>query len=282
MKQKKIIGNNLFTLLLGTALMAAAIKLVYDPANLVTGGVSGLAIIVKELANIPLWLTNTVINIPLFVIAILVKGWKFVKRTLFATISLSFFLYILPEVPLQTEDILLQAIYGGVITGIGTGLVFMARATTGGTDLMAAIIQHYARHLSVAQIMEILDGLVVLAGALVFGWSYALYALLTVFVVTKVADTILEGMHFAKIAYIITDHPDEIASAIMTELDHGVTGLDGTGMYSGNRKNVLFCVVSRKEIVRVKDIVSQMDEKSFMIVTDAREVLGEGFMAYTE
>lgn len=277
MKKKKIIGDNWFTMILGTAIMAAAIKMIYDPSNLVTGGVSGLAIIVKELAGVPLWITNMVINIPLFIIAIMVKGWKFISRTVVATVGLSFFLYVLPEVALQTEDILLAALFGGVISGIGTGLVFMARSTTGGTDLMAAILQHYFRHFSVAQIMQVLDGLVVVAGAWVFGIQYALYALITVFVVSKIADAILEGMNFSKIAYIISDHPDEIAEAIMTKLERGVTGLKGTGMYSGTSKNVLFCVVSRKEIVVVKDIVSQIDESSFVIVTDAREVLGEGF-----
>lgn len=277
MKNKKIIGDNWFTMILGTAIMAAAIKMVYDPSSLVTGGVSGLAIIVKELAGVPLWVTNIVINVPLFIIAVMVKGWQFIKRTVAATVGLSFFLYILPDISLQADDILLASLFGGVITGVGTGLVFMARSTTGGTDLMAAILQHYIRHLSVAQIMQVLDGLVVLAGAWVFGIQYALYALITVFVVSKTADAILEGMNFSKIAYIISDHPDEIAAAIMTKLERGVTGLEGTGMYSGVSKNVLFCVVSRKEIVQVKDIVSQVDEKSFVIVTDAREVLGEGF-----
>lgn len=282
MKKRKVIGDNWFTMILGTAIMAAAIKMIYDPSNLVTGGVSGLAIIVKELAGVPLWITNIAINVPLFVVAVMVKGWKFIRRTVVATVGLSFFLYILPEITLETEDIVLASLFGGVISGVGTGLVFMARSTTGGTGLMAAVLQHYMRHFSVAQIMQVLDGLVVLAGAWVFGIQYALYALITVFVVCKVADAILEGMNFSKIAYIISDHPDEIAEAIMTKLERGVTGLNGTGMYSGVSKNVLFCVVSRKEIVEVKDIVSQVDENSFVIVTDAREVLGEGFQEHRE
>lgn len=282
MKRRHFFGNNWYTMLIGTAVMSAAIKMIYDPANLVTGGVSGLAIILKELREIPLWVTNTVINIPLFVIAWIVKGWKFIRRTVVCTIAMSFFLYILPVIPFAPDDILLTAIFGGVISGVGTGLVFMARATTGGTDLAAAILQHYMRHFSVAQIMQVLDGLIVVLGALIFGLQYALYALITVFVITKVADAILEGMNFSKVAFIISDHADEIAAEIMIRLDHGVTGLDGTGMYSGNRKNVLYCVVSRKEMIQLKDIVSKIDEKSFMIVSDAREVLGEGFSDYYE
>ncbi len=278
MKKIKIIGDNWFTMLLGTAIMAVAIKWIYDPVNLVTGGVSGAGIIVKELAGVPLWLTNLVFNIPLFLAALLVKGWRFIRRTLVATLGLSFFLYILPDLYINLDDILLSALFGGAMTGVGTGLVFMARSTTGGTDLLAAILQHYMRHFSVAQIMQVLDGLIVLAGAWVFGLKYALYAIIAVFAVGKIADGILEGMKFSKAAFIISEKPDEIAEAIMHDMDRGATGLQGKGMYSGQSKNVLFCVVSRKEIVQLKDIVSKIDQNSFVIVTDAREVYGEGFI----
>ncbi|MCI8401896.1 MAG: YitT family protein [Lachnospiraceae bacterium] len=280
MKRFRIIGDNWFTMLLGTAIMAVAIKMVFDPANLVTGGVSGVGIIVKELADVPLWVTNTMLNIPLFAAAFFVKGWKFIRRTMVSTVGLSFFLFILPEINLQMDDIFLSALFGGVVSGVGTGLVFMARSTTGGTDLMAAVLQHYMRHLSVAQIMQVLDGAVVLAGAWIFGLQYALYAIIAVFVVAKMTDGILEGMKFSKLAYIISEKPDEISAAIMEGLERGITGLDGRGMYSGNPKNVLICVVSKKEIVQVKDIVSKIDRQSFVIVTDAREVLGEGFIEY--
>lgn len=282
MKKIRIIGDNWFTMLLGTAIMAAAIKMVFDPANLVTGGVSGVGIIIKELADVPLWLTNTILNVPLFAAAFFVKGWKFIRRTLVSTAGLSFFLFLLPDIRLWMDDIFLTALFGGVISGVGTGLVFMARSTTGGTDLLAAVLQHYMRHFSVAQIMQVLDGAVVLAGAWIFGLQYALYAVIAVYVVAKVTDGILEGMKFSKLAYIISEKPEEIAAAIMEEMERGVTGLNGRGMYSGNHKNVLICVVSKKEIVQVKDIVSKIDKHSFVIVTDAREVLGEGFIEYTQ
>ncbi len=282
MKKFRLIGDNWFTMLLGTAIMAAAIKMVFDPANLVTGGVSGVGIIVKELTEIPLWLTNSVLNVPLFAAAFFVKGWKFIRRTLVATVGLSFFLFVLPDLNLWMDDIFLTALFGGVISGVGTGLVFMARSTTGGTDLLAAVLQHYLRHFSVAQIMQVLDAAVVLACAWIFGLQYALYAVIAVFVVAKVTDGILEGMKFSKLAYIISEKPEEIAAAVMKEMERGVTGLNGKGMYSGSPKNVLICVVCKKEIVQVKDIVSKIDNHSFVIVTDAREVLGEGFIEYTQ
>ncbi|MCD8023485.1 MAG: YitT family protein [Lachnospiraceae bacterium] len=278
MRKIKIIGDNWFTMLLGTAIMAAAIKLVYDPANLVTGGVSGVSIIIKELTELPLWLSNTILNIPLFIAGYFVKGWKFIRRTIVSTLGLSFFLYIIPDINTGLDDLFLAALFGGVISGIGTGLVFMARSTTGGTDLLAAVLQRFMRHYTVAQIMQVLDGAIVLAGACFFGLNSALYAIIAVIAMGTVTDAILEGMKFSKVAYIISDHADEIAQAIMVQLDRGVTGLNGTGMYSGTAKNVLFCVVSRKEIVQLKDLVSELDRDAFVIVTDAKEVFGEGFI----
>ena len=144
-------------LVLGAFIIGFAIKNIYDPVNLVTGGVSGVSIIAKELWGIPLWITNTALNIPLFLVSVKLKGWQFIKRTLVATISLSLSLYIIPEMYFLTDDIFLAALFGGLITGVGTGLVFLFRATTGGTDMLAALIQRKLKHYSIAQIMQVLD-----------------------------------------------------------------------------------------------------------------------------
>ena len=268
----------------GTSLMALAIKGIFDPVSLVTGGFSGIAIIVKNITvnrigdGVPLWLTNLLLNIPLFVVAVKVKGWRYIAKTMFATIWLSVALWYMPERNLMPDDIFLASVFGGVISGLGIGMVLMANATTGGTDTMAAIIQHFIRHYSIAQIMQVLDGIIVLAGAWVFGINHALYAIICIYLVAKVSDGILEGLKFSKLAYIISEHYEEIAKQIMKELDRGPTGLDAVGMYSGEEKKVLFCVVSKKEIVKVKDIVRRIDSNAFMIVSDVREVFGEGFI----
>lgn len=268
----------------GTSLMALAIKGIFDPVSLVTGGFSGIAIIVKNITEdiigdgVPLWLTNLLLNIPLFVVAVKVKGWRYIAKTIFATIWLSVALWYMPERNLMPDDIFLASVFGGVISGLGIGMVLMANATTGGTDTMAAIIQHFIRHYSIAQIMQVLDGVIVLAGAWVFGINHALYAIICIYLVAKVSDGILEGLKFSKLAYIISEHYEEIAKQIMKELDRGATGLDAVGMYSGEQKKVLFCVVSKKEIVKVKDIVRRIDSNAFMIVSDVREVFGEGFI----
>ena len=265
-------------IIIGAFIMGFAIKNMYDPVNLVTGGVSGVAIIMKELARVPLWVTNTVLNIPLFLAAWKIKGWGFIKRTAVATVALSVSLYVIPEAHILMDDIFLAALFGGIISGIGTGLVFMFSATIGGTDMLAALIQRKLRQYSIAQIMQVLDGMVVLAGAAVFGVQYALYALIAIFCVSKISDGILDGMKFSKQVYIISDKYKEISDAIMTRMGRGVTGLAAKGMYSDETKNMLFCVVSRKEIVEIKEIVSEYDPKAFFIVSDAREVFGEGFI----
>lgn len=267
-------------IILGAFVMGFAIKNLYDPINLVTGGVTGIAIVMKSIAGIPLWLTNTLCNIPLFFAAWKIKGWGFIKRTLIATAALSISLLVIPEMPFLTDDLFLTSLFGGIVCGAGTGLIFLFQATTGGTDMLAALIQRKLRHYSIAQIMQVLDGMVVVLGAMVFGIRYALYALIAIYATAKVSDGILEGLKFSKQAYIISDRYREIAGAIMTRMDRGVTALDGVGMYSGLEKKVLFCVVSKKEIVTIREIAAEFDKKAFLIVTDVREVFGEGFIEY--
>ena len=271
---------------MGTGIMALAIQCIFEPIGLVTGGFSGIAIIIRKMTagivegGVPLWLTNLALNVPVFIAALIIKGRKFLGRTVIGTVLLSFWLYVIPQVDLTQGDYMLSAVFGGVITGIGIGFVLLAKATTGGTDMVSALIQKYVRHYSVVQILQVIDGMVVLAGLYVFGLKPALYAIVAIFITSKVSDALMEGMKYSKAAFIITDCYKEIADAIMTQLDRGLTGLDATGMYSGDKKTVLYCVVSKKEIVELKDIVAKIDPKAFVIVTDAREVFGEGFLEY--
>ena len=269
-------------ILSGASILGFASKIVSDPIGLVTGGASGVAIILKKQFGVPLWLTNTAINIPLFAAAAKLKGWSFIKRTLLATVTLSVSLYVIPEMPFLMDDLFLTALFGGLITGAGAGIVFACQATTGGTDMLAAIIRRWLPHYTLAQILQVLDAAIVLIGAGIFGVTYALYALIAIYAVSKVSDGIIEGMKYSKVAYIISDKSEEIAAAILKELERGVTALDARGMYSGNRKDVLFCVVSRKEIAQLKELVVGHDAQAFVIVSDAREVLGEGFIEYRQ
>ena len=271
--KKRPVYVDYILIVLGSFIIGFAIKNMYDPVNLVTGGASGLAIVMKALGNVPLWVTNTVVNIPLFLASYKIKGWNFIKRTLVATIALSVSLYV-------TDDLLLASLFGGIVTGVGTGLVLLCRATTGGTDMLAVLLHRKFRHYSIAQIIQVLDGIIVLVGATVFGIRYALYAMIAIYALAKITDGMIEGMKFSKQAFIISDKSKEIADTIMTEMERGVTALDAVGMYSGLGKQMLFCVVSKKEIVQLKEIVQAHDTGAFVIVNDAREVFGEGFIEY--
>ncbi len=195
MKGRKVWLDYLY-IIIGCTLVAIAYNVVYDPLEMVVGGVTGLAIAIKSLTTglvsgggVPLWLTNLIINIPLFVIAIIVKGKDFGGRSLFATICLSFTLYVTSFLPVLSDDLFLGgAIFGAVISGVGLGLVFSAFSTTGGTDLAASLVQHLLKHVSVARIMMSLDGLIILFAVFVFGVEKSLYAIISIFITAKVID----------------------------------------------------------------------------------------------
>ena len=272
--------NDYVLILLGTAVMAVSINSFFDPLGMVTGGFSGLAIVVKELTGIPLGITMLVLNIPLFLAALRIKGFHFLKRSLAGMISLSFWLLVLPAIPLVKGDMMLAAFCGGVTQGAGIGLTFMGHGTTEGSDMAAVLIQKKVPWYPVTKIMQVIDWVIVLIGAFVFGFSMVLYSALAIFVIAKTSDTIIEGLKFSKAAFIITEKHEAVALAVMEELQRGMTKVLIRGGYSGKDKIMLFCVVPRKQIVFLKDIVHRIDGQAFVVVTDAREVLGEGFLQY--
>lgn len=280
--------RNWIALVTGVFLLAISVNWVYDPAGMVTGGVTGLGISIKYLSGkflpfeIPVWLTNLAFNLPLLILAwkLLVK--KFILRTLVATGLLSFFIYLIPYVPVFDGDPLLACVFGGVIAGAGMGLVLATMSTTGGTDVLCMLLHVKLKHISVPRLLNFVDGLVVVTGVFVFGINKALYAIISVYIVSKVSDGIMDGMKFAKMAYIISERYMEIAEHILTAIDRGVTGLNATGMYSNKDRKVLFCVVSKKEMVEVLEITHRLDPQAFVIVSDVREVMGEGFIEYKQ
>lgn len=271
---------------IGTCILAFGIACFYDPIGLVTGGFSGLAIVIKHITEglvpggIPLWLTNIALNVPVFILSYFLKGSKFIGKTLFGTLMLSAWLAVLPVVDLAENDLMIAALFGGVCAGAGIGFVIRVGATTGGTDMVAALVQLKLRHFSIVQILMVIDAAVVILGLLAFGMRPTLYAIIGIVVQTKVSDLVVEGFNYSKAAYIITNEHEEVAKRIMTELERGVTGLQAKGMYTQQDKCVLYCIVTQKEIIGLKDIVNEVDPSAFVIVSDVKEVLGEGFQEY--
>ena len=281
-KQKPWIRDYLL-IFIGTALMSIALKSAFDTNGIVDGGFSGIAIIVKSVTEplipggIPLGVTNLLLNIPVFFLGIKIMGFGFMAKTIWGTVSLSFWLTVIPVIPLVEGDMVLAVLIGGVMQGTGIGLVFLGRGTTGGTDLVASLIQRYVKHISIARIMQVIDGMIVVIGAFVFGPTKAMYAIVAIYVTTKVTDALMEGMNYAKSAFIITSQPDLVSNRLMKELDRGASGIHIKGMYTGEERMMVFCVVGKKQIPQLKQIVGAIDPDAFVVVSDAREVLGEGF-----
>lgn len=267
-------------IIVGVFITAVALTYFTIPNKIAAGGVSGLATVIYHVFHVPVGLTMLLINAPLFLLALRYLGRTFGWRTGVGTAFLSLFIDLLTPIsrPL-THDPLLASIYGGALAGLGMGLTIKYRGSTGGTDLAALLLNRFW-HISVGQSLLVIDAAVIVLAGVVFDAELALYALLTLFLTTKAIDLIQEGSVFAKAAYIISSCPDAIAQAIMTELERGVTGLRGIGKYTNTEREVLFVIVSRPEIARLKDIVANLDPTAFIVITDAHEVLGEGFKQF--
>lgn len=264
-------------IVIGTFLMALGTNFVYEPMSMVTGGFSGIGIILQKFVSVPLWVVTFGLNIPLFWFAVRRMGGSFIRKTLLAAALFSLMLAILPQPQVKNGDYLMAAVVGGALHGGGLALVFRQSASTGGTDLLATFLKLIFPSTSSGTIVGVLDGIIVVAGMFVFGVRTALYSVVAVYVSARLMDRILDGLRFAKMLFIISDEPETIAAGILQKIRRGVTAIHGTGMYSGEKKQVLMCAVSRKEAVSVVKYVKETDPRSFIIINDAREVLGEGF-----
>lgn len=274
-------------ILTGATLLALGINWFLEPSELVTGGISGTAIVIKEVSKmtigfgIPLWLTNIALNIPLFLISIKQRGFKFAQKSLYSVLWLSFALWFtgyLPNPFLSNADILLTALFGGAFLGVGIGLVIRSGGTTGGTDMLASIIKFRHTKFPISKLMLCIDGTIILCGCFIFGQEKAMYAIISVIVTSKVISNIIEGVDYAKAVFIISNKNHIISKEIMEKIPRGVTGLKATGMYSKEDKEMLYVVVSQKEVAKLRELVELHDPKAFMTIADVKEVLGEGFM----
>ena len=265
---------------IGTILMSVAVVVFFDTTGVVVGGVTGVAIILKELFGVPMWLVNALINIPLFIMGFKTLDRDIFYKTLFGTVSLTVFLGLVPYFNVLTGNLLVDIIMGSVIMGAGLGLIFASYASSGGTDLMATLINRKIRYISIPKIMAVIDGIIVIAGAFVFGIEKGIYAIIAIYIVTKVSDTIMEGPNRAKQIYIISDKYDEIGKYILENVNRGVTYIQSKGAYTKKDKIMIMSVVSSKEMVKIKQNLYSIDENAICFVGDIREAFGEGFTKY--
>ena len=277
---KRSVRDELFNILLiaaGLILATLGYRLYLIPNNVAPGGFTGIGQIVNHLVPaVGVGLVNLLLNVPLFLVSLRSMGLGFGLRSLISSVALSLMLDYLP-VPAMTDDVLLSAVFGGVLCGAGFGLVLRGHATTGGSDMLASIVHRHVPALKVSVCLFAMDATVVIASGFVFDASAAMYALISVFVMNVVIDQVLEGPGLARSHIIITNHGEKMAERILKELDRGVTAIEAKGMYSGEGRTMLLCVVSRLEAVRLRSIVYSVDPRAFVIVQNVHEALGEGF-----
>ncbi len=269
-------AKNTLLIISGLLFCVLGYNLFLIPNEVTNGGFTGIAQLINSGTSWPVGIISMVLNVPLFLVSLKSLGMRFGLRSLAATIGLSL---LLDHIHLDFEvgDMWLATVYGGLFCGVGFGLILRGSATTGGSDMLASLIHRLCPYVRVSWAIFAIDGLVILASAFVFDASRAMYGLICTMITNIVVDFVLEGPNSSHSFFIISDKSEEIAQRIMSELDRGVTGLEGTGLYSNTRKQVLLCVVSRLETIRLRRIVFSTDPKAFIVSSKAHDTYGEGF-----
>lgn len=263
----------------GSALYAAGFQFFTYPNSIITGGVTGIAMIINYLTALPVGVLSIIMNIPLFVVSWKRFGTHFMVSSFVGMMLCSILVDIFSTVDfVATNQPLLAAIYGGIIKGFGLGLVYTTGATTGGVDIVAKFLRVKYQHINFGTLILLLDVVVIVAFALIFRrYDSAMYSIIYMFISSKVIDFVLYGAVNSKVCYVITDNSVGIKNAIVDVLKRGVTFIHGEGAWSGKEKNIILCVIKSSQIVELKAIIKQIDPGAFLIVSDSREVFGNGF-----
>jgi len=277
---------NYSLIIIGSFILAAGFVLFITPYKFVPGGVYGISIVLHYLFDTPVGLVALAFDIPLTIIGIKVLGPRFGVKTVLGFVLTAFFVdgltYLYGYEPLVEGDPLLSSIFGGVIIGFGLGLIFKAKATSGGSDIVAMIVSKYTR-LPLGQLMIVVDSIIVLIGLIIFkDWKIPLYSLIVIFVTGKVIDVVLQGISYDKTLFIISDKYELIRDKIINDLNRGGTYIRGEGMYNHQERTVIYTVVTRRELALLQDFVHQVDPEAFLTVINANEILGKGFKSLGE
>jgi uncharacterized membrane-anchored protein YitT (DUF2179 family) len=276
--------NTTFTLSLGAVIVAIGFSLFQVPFNLAAGGITGVAIIVRNFIQLPTGALYLILNLPLMIIGYRYLGrWQFLIRTILSVLVFSvttdFLSYVMPKVLVNfpmTSNMLLSSIYAGLITGIGSGLIYRAGGTIGGTSVITRIIQRKTG-IPLSQLYLIVDGTIIIFAVFAFGWEIALHAMLVLMVAGLASDFALEGPSVVRTASIVTDQPRELAEALMGRLHRGVSIWEITGGYTGQKRSMVFCTVNRAQISELKQVVSDVNPDAFVVIGNAQHALGNGF-----
>ena len=264
---------------MGTVIYAMGIDMLIQPNKLTPGGITGLAVQLNFLFDLPIGVLVLVMNIPLFLFGYFKLGGKFVISSVVATVFSSLAIDTLKLfLPAYKGDLLLVALFGGAITGLGISLLYLRESSLGGSDIVCTVINRRYSHLPIGKMSLLLNALVIASAMFVYGnIESALYSALAAFVSSKVVDTILLGADSGNIIFLITERPDDVAAEVHNIVGRGATVLPATGTHAGEKRNILFCVARRYEYSKIKRIIKRIDPTAFIVVSDAREILGNGF-----
>ena len=279
--RKKISAHltDLLLWLLGTVMYAVGVNVFATPNNIAQGGFTGVGIILNYVWNFPVGTTIFVLNIPLFIIAAKKFGKAFILKTVFVTALISVVIDISESfLPVYTGDRFLASLFCGVLIGGGLALIFLRGATSGGTDILAKLVRLRWPHVSIGRVILGVDLIVIITSGVVFrSLESALYALIAIYTSTRVIDTVIYGSGNGKVLLTVTKKSDEITRAVTEQLQRGVTVLKVTGGYTNEQKNMVICAVRSSEVSKINSIIREADENAFTIITEAGEILGEGF-----
>lgn len=277
-KRNKIFLIEILGSVLGAFVMAFAVSFFLLPNKLSSGGFSGIATILYYRLKIPMGVTIASLNIPLFLLAGYKIGKDFFAKSLIGTLSLSMFIDLLDRFNPLTSDKMLAAIYGGILTGIGTAIILKSHSSTGGSDLLTNIIKKYNSKVELGRVITLIDaGIVFLNVIFLKKVEIGLYSAIAIYLMGLMIDVVFEGIFFSKLIFIISDKSEIIAKEIQDKINRGITGIEGIGMYENKSKLVLMCAVGRRDIANIKKIIMNIDKDAFVVVTNSREVLGAGF-----
>lgn len=273
-------------IIIGAFVMAAGFVLFITPYKIVPGGVYGISIVLHHLFGTPVGLVALCFDIPLTLIGIKILGPRFGIKTVvgfvFTAVFVDTLTYIWGEKPLVEDDALLSSIFGGVLVGIGLGLIFKSKATSGGSDIIAMIIARYTR-LPLGQLMIGVDSAIVIVGFAAFGdWKIPIYSLIVIYIFGRVIDLILQGVSYDKALLIISDKTSELRDKIIVDLDRGGTFIEGKGMFNGKDRTIIYTVVNRREVATLQEFIRKTDPNAFITVINANEIFGEGFKSLNE
>ncbi|MDY6016467.1 MAG: YitT family protein [Oscillospiraceae bacterium] len=274
----EILKNNLMWFI-GCSLYAIGVNSFSIPNSIAQSGVTGIAVILNHLFNLPVGTVNLVLNIPLLILMWIFLGKRLVARTLWVTVVLSAALDVFSIfMPAYTGDRILAALFCGLLQGAGLGLIMITGATSGGTDIVARLVHKKFPHITVGTVVLIADAMVVGSGMLVFkSIESGLYAIILIFVSTKVIDAMIYGTGNGKMLMIVTDKADEVSKGIVGSSRRGVSIIPAIGAYTGQEKSILLCVARKAEISGILKTVKSIDSETFIIVSEANEILGNGF-----